>query len=100
MDQSERNTEQHLDPIYYTLFLQVHTALAAPFTRHGKLCNYSKPKPFCCAKLANIGVSSSNFTVCRITYPAPLEMLLVAHIKSQEMSDLGSETLICNISEF
>jgi hypothetical protein len=54
----------------------VHGAAAA-FTSHDKYSNYAKPKPFSWPKLANVGFSSSNFTV-QITYRAPLGMLLVA----------------------
>jgi hypothetical protein len=47
MGQSERNTEQQSDQIYYTLFVRVHTfvvVVVAPFTSHRKLWNYAEPK--------------------------------------------------------
>jgi len=46
------------------------------FISHGTVRNYAEPKPCSWAKPANIGwYSSSNFTVRRITYRAPLEMV-------------------------
>ncbi len=44
-----RNTEQQLVHIYYTLFLQVHSA-ADPCTCHGNWSNYAEPKPFSSVK--------------------------------------------------
>jgi hypothetical protein len=43
-------------------FLHVHRAVT-PFTSHGNLRNYVKPKPFSWAKLAYLGFSSYNFNV-------------------------------------
>ncbi len=58
-----RNTEQHLDRIYYTLFCRCTALLHLFFISHGIAHNYVEPRPFSWAKLAYFGFSSSNFTV-------------------------------------
>jgi len=44
MSQSETLSQQ-LDHIYYTLFLLVHSAAAAPFTSRSNMCNCAFHKP-------------------------------------------------------
>ncbi len=45
------------------MFITLVQTITQPFTSHGKLYNYSKPKQFFWAKLACFNFSSSNFTV-------------------------------------
>jgi hypothetical protein len=82
--------------------VQVHTALLLLHLLRdmGTCAIMLRQKTILAApNLAYIGSSSSNFTVQHYI-PSTSGDALSAHIKSQEMSDLGSETLICNISEF
>jgi len=64
-------------------FLQVHRAAAAPFTSHGNLHNYAEPNHF---PEPNQQQHMLDFLhpilLCRITYRAPLEMLLGRFLRS------------------
>jgi hypothetical protein len=57
-----RNTEQHVDYIYYTLFCR-WTAPAAPRSTHGNVRSHAEPKPFSWVKPVHGGFSPSNFSV-------------------------------------
>ncbi len=74
-----RNTEQQSDHIFYTLFCRCTELLPSPFTSHCKRYNYAEPKPFSCIFMGQTAIFLTfrcPIVVCKITYSAPLEMLL------------------------
>jgi hypothetical protein len=63
-----RKTEQKLDHIYYTVFLQV------PFTSHGNQCNHDEQNQFLEPNQQMLDFLLP-ILLCKITYRALLEML-------------------------
>ncbi len=76
-DRPIRNTEQQLDHIYYyTLFHRCTALLLVSFTSHGN--NYAaEPKPPFLSQTDILLDFLHPILLCRITYWAPLEMLLL-----------------------
>ncbi len=75
-DRPIRNTEQQqLDHIYYTLFHRcLNSSCCGFYHSHG---NYAEPKPSFLSQTDILWILIHPILLCRITYWAPLEMLLV-----------------------